>query len=293
MLINLANLSLLYTAYHAAFKDGFSRVTPDWNKVSSEIPSSTGSNIYAWLGQFPQLRQWLGDRQIKNMAAHNYTVANLDYEATIGVSRNDIEDDQYGAWSMLFSEMGYAAAVHPDEVMFTLLAAGNATTCYDGQFFFDTDHPVAGSAVANYDATGGGNMWVLMDTRHPLKPLIFQKRKDYNFETFTDERDESVFMRREFVYGVDARVAGAYGLWQQAYASLNTLNATNFDAAVTAMMQFQSDEGRPLGIRPNLLVCGPSNRAAARDLIDLDRLASGAANPNYQEVEVLVSPFMT
>jgi len=59
------------------------------------------------------------------------------------------------------------------------------------------------------------------------------------------------------------------------------------------MMSLKSDEGRPLGIRPNLLLCGPSNRAAARSLIDTEKLASGADNPNFKEVEVLVTPYLT
>jgi phage major head subunit gpT-like protein len=169
--------------------------------------------------------------------------------------------------------------------------------CYDGQFFFDTDHPVIADGVAttkdNYDATGAGNLWVLMDTRRPLKPLIFQKRKDYNFQSFNKPTDEHVFMKNEYLYGVDARANAGFGLWQLAYGSLNTLNSTNFDAYVTKMMQLRSDEDKPLGIRPNLLVCGPSNRAAARALIETQFLAGGANNPNFQEVEVLVTPFLT
>ena len=50
----------------------------------------------------------------------------------------------------MFSEMGQAAVRHPEELVFGLLASGFAASCYDGQFFFDIDHPVYG----NEDGTG-------------------------------------------------------------------------------------------------------------------------------------------
>jgi phage major head subunit gpT-like protein len=74
--------------------------------------------------------------------------------------------------------MGQAAAVHPDELVFALLAAGFATACFDGQYFFDSDHPVgAGTCQQHRRRVGAG--WYLLDTSRPLRPIIFQKRRDY------------------------------------------------------------------------------------------------------------------
>ena len=297
MLLNTQGLASLFTSYNAAFQRGFTTVAPEWENIATLIPSNNESNLYAFLGQFPQFRKWIGDRVVKSMMTHNYTIVNETYESTVGVPREKIEDDTFGVFTPMMEEMGAAAATHPDEIMFMdILLNGNTEVGYDGQFFFDTDHPVIenGATVSksNIDTTGGGDFWYLMDTRRPLKPLIWQVRRDYNFDTFTDLKDPEVFKRKEFLFGVDARVAGGYGLWQLAYASQNTLNATNFDTYVDAMMALKSDEGRPLGIRPNLLVCGPSNRAAARTLIQTQFLASGASNPNFQEVEVLVTSWL-
>lgn len=295
MIINQSSLSALFTSYDAAFRRGFTTVEPEWDKLATLIRSNSASNLYAWLGQFPKFREWLGDRVIQNMKAHNYTLVNKDYEATVGVSRNDIQDDQYGVYEPLMEEMGAAAAVHPDELVFAALDAGNASECYDGQFFFDTDHPVIESGAATTKANRVDNAdaiatkWYLLDTRRPLKPLIFQKRRDYDFQAMQSAEDENVFMSKEFRYGVDTRSVAGYGLWQLAYESNDELNATNYDAAVTAMMGLKSDQDRPLGIRPNLLVCGTTRRAQARSLLQTQYLASGADNPNYQDVEVLVT----
>ena len=297
MLINTANLSAIFTGYNSLFQKAFQDAQSDWQKIATMVPSTTEQNLYAFLGQFPKLREWLGDRHIKDMKTNDYTVVNKDFESTVAVPAPKIEDDTFGVFGPLMSEMGYAAKTHPDEIIFELLAAGASELCYDGQFFFDTDHPIVTDGVAdtasNYDSTGGGNLWIVMDTSRPLKPMIWQKRKDYNFQTFRSSRDEHVFMRNEYLYGVDGRSAAAFGLWQLAYGSLNTLNSTNFDAAVTAMQQLKSDEERPLGIRPTLLVCGPSNRAAARTLLQTQELAGGGSNPNYKEVDVLVTPYLT
>lgn len=298
MIINVANLATLFQSYKALFQNAFKGADTAWSKVATLVPSSTETNLYAFLGQFPRLREWVGDRIIKNMAVHDYSVKNKQFESTVGVPAPKIEDDTFGVFGPLMAEMGFAAKTHPDEVVFELLKLGASELAYDGQFFFDTDHPVitdgAEVSTSNYDSSSGGpgSLWILMDTKRPLKPMLFQKRKDYKFQTFKSPNDEHVFRRNEFLFGVDARVNAGFGLWQMAHGSLNTLDATNFDLYVTAMMQLTSDEGRPLGIRPNLLVCGPSRRAAARSLIETQMLASGASNPNFKEVEVLVTPYL-
>lgn len=292
MIINQANLNDLFKAYNAAYNQGFRDTQPLWPTLATEVPSTTKENHYAWLGQFPKLREWLGDREVASMEAYDYVVKNKKFESTVGVPRDDIEDDTYGVYTPLMKEMGYAAATHPDELIWPLLASGIATPCYDGQYFFDTDHPVAGQSVANVDSGGANNYWYLLDNSRSLKPLIFQKRRDYAFRALVNLDDDTVFMTDQFKYGVDARANAGFGFWQQAFASNQALDGTHFDAAMQAMMSVQSNQGRPLGIRPTHLVVGPSNRAAALATIEVDRLANGASNPNYKVVDVIVSPYL-
>lgn len=291
MILNQSTLATLTHGFVASFKSGFAGAAPLWQRVATLVPSSTKTNDYSWLGQFPRLREWLGDRQIKNISQFSYSITNKKFEATIAVKRDDIDDDQYGIYGPLFQEMGHSAATHPDELVFALLAAAFTTPCYDGQNFIDTDHPVGDGFVSN-SGGGSGAAWFLLDTSRPLKPLIFQKRRDYALKSFTDPNEVNVFMRDEYLYGTDARANVGFGFWQMAYGSKATLDATNFAAALKAMELFQSDEGNPLGIKPNLLVVGPTSRAAAKALIEVDRLANGASNPNYKAVEVLVVPWL-
>ena len=59
----------------------------------------------------------------------------------------------------------------------------------------------------------GDTEWYLLDTTKPLKPFVFQNRRDPEFALLTDLSDENVFQRNKFVYGVNARGNAGYGLW--------------------------------------------------------------------------------
>lgn len=121
MIVNQANLGILTTGFRTAFASGFRGVTPTWSQVTTLIPSTTSEEKYGWLGQFPRLREWVWDRHVWDMEVHDYTIRNRKFESTVGVKRDHIEDDQYGVYSTIFQELGFAAATHPDELVFELL----------------------------------------------------------------------------------------------------------------------------------------------------------------------------
>lgn len=168
--------------------------------------------------------------------------------------------------------MGLDAARHPDELVFGLLASGFGTKCYDGQYFFDADHPVGQpglssvGSVSNVQA-GAGPAWFLLDCSQPIKPLIYQNRIPYNFTALTNDGDENVFMRDEYLYGVRARCNVGFGLWQLAYGSKAPLTPDNYAAARAAMQSQVSDSGRPLNVSPTHLVHSPILERDARRLL--------------------------
>jgi phage major head subunit gpT-like protein len=55
--------------------------------------------------------------------------------------------------------------------------------------------------------------WYLLDTSRAVKPFIFQLRQAPQFVQFNDPKSESVFRRKKFVYGVDARGNVGFALW--------------------------------------------------------------------------------
>ncbi len=296
MKINPGNLQTLGRTFSALYQQGLTMAASQSAMVSTMVPSSTGENEYGWLGKLPSMREWLGDRVINAATASEYTIKNRDFEQTIGVDRNDIEDDNIGIYSPLFTEMGRSTMAHKEELVFAQLKAGFDRPCYDGQNFFDTDHPVLDEAgnettVSNMQA-GGGAPWFLIDDTRALKPVIWQERKAPQFVSKDSPTDDNVFMRKQFVYGVDSRCNVGYGFWQFAFGSKATLNAANYAAARAAMQGMKGDYGRPLGIRPTLLVVPPSLEAAALQIVNAENDAAGATNVWRGTAKLEVVPWL-
>ncbi len=274
MLINKKNIDDLFTSFSTAFNKGLSGAQSCYKDISMVIPSTSRETNYGWLGQFPKLREWVGDRVVQNLTAHNYVIENKKYESTISVQRDEIEDDQYGIFSPILEEMGRVTQEHPDELIFKLLKTGFMTKCYDGQYFFDTDHPVKDETGADVSVSnnGGGaeTAWYMLDCSRAMRPLIFQERIPYKFSALDNESDPNVFWKDEYVYGVRARANAGFGLWQLAYASKQTLDHTAFSSARAAMRGMKGDAGRPLGIKPTHLVVPPSLEEPARAILEAD-----------------------
>ena len=291
MIVNSVALQSIFKGFKTLFNEAFAGTKPTYEKVATVVPSSTKSEEYGWLGAFPRLRKWVGDRVINSLAAHGYTIKNESWEATVEVNREDIEDDAYGVYTPMIKELGRSAATHPDEIVFGLLGKGFTETCYDGQYFFDTDHkdedgPVQSNkgtkvlSAASYSAARAQMMslldakstplgimpnllvvppqleeaarkilyaeqiegttntlkntaellvapwlaanptaWFLFDTSRAIKPLIFQQRKKPEFVSMDASNDQNVFMKKQYIYGVDCRDNAGFGLWQLAYGS--------------------------------------------------------------------------
>jgi len=149
MLVNKASIQAAFVALKTLFNNAFDAAPSTWDKIAMKVPSSTGSNLYAWLSAFPKMRRWVGEKHIKNLKAYTYPVENEDFEATVEVDRNHIEDDQLGIYQPQAQMAGHSAKQLPDEIVYELVNKSFTTPCYDGQYFFDTDHPVAGNSVSN------------------------------------------------------------------------------------------------------------------------------------------------
>ena len=297
MLINASTLRTLNTSFSAAYQGAFDGVKPLYTRVAQVVPSSTRSNEYGWLNQLPRIREWLGARVVQNLSAATYTIRNRKFESTIAVNADDIKDDNVGMYTGVFSEFGLQSANFPDELVWALLKAGFTTPCFDGQYFFDTDHPVIDAdgvtvnSVANTDG-GSGPAWFLLDTTRMIKPVIFQDREKFRLTAMDQDTDEAVFSRAEYRYGTAGRCNVGYGFWQMAWGSKQTLDATHYAAARAALMSMKGDNGRPLGIVPNLLVTDPTNEGAARKIVVNQFDAAGATNPWAGTAEPLAVPWL-
>ena len=291
MIVNRESLAGITTGFTALFNNAFSATESHLDKIATVLTSISAEEVHGWIGNFPGMREWVGDRHIGNPEAFSYNIKNRTFESTFAVSREDIEDDKIGMYSPTATQIGELAKTHPDELLFELLKNGFAQRCYDGQYFFDTDHSVAGASVSNMQA-GSGPSWFLLDTSKLVKPLIFQKRRDYKFTSFTKDTDEHVFMKNEYLFGVDARVNAGYGLWQFAFGSKGTLDEANYAAARAAMRGIKTDSGRPLLVNPTVLIVPPELEDTARKLLIAQQNSAGASNIYVGSAELIVTGWL-
>ena len=176
MIINAEGLARLYTAFTAVFNAAFQDIQTWYERAAMTVPASTRIMDYRFLLDFPMVREWLGDRQISSLEPKAYQVETKDWEATIEVDRNDIEDEQLGFYNPIVAALAQEAKKHPERLIADLMSAGFAATCYDGHNFFATDHPVGSGTAANFGG-GSGTAWFLLDTNRAIKPLIFKLRR--------------------------------------------------------------------------------------------------------------------
>ncbi len=298
MIINSANLAALRTGYSTAMQKGQAQAAkPMAPRIATTVKSTQKEQKYGWLGKMPKVREWIGDRVVQNISEHDYAIKEKKWDLTVGVDRDDIETDNLGHYSMLFEGIGEASVLDPEQLVWDLLAAGFETECYDGQYFFDTDHPVLdengeAQSVANTDG-GAGTPWFLLDTSRVIKPLIKQVRRDFGkLVTLDREQDENVFFRNEYLYAIDARMNFGFGFWQMAWGSKQELSAANYAAARAAMSSFKGDYGRPLGIKPNLLVVPPALESKGLKLLNSENAAGGETNEWKGTAELLVVPWL-
>jgi phage major head subunit gpT-like protein len=284
MKLTSAALDALRVGFKAIFADAFGSEPSkdDYKKIAEIVTSTAGEEKYGWLGELPGMREWIGARVVHGLAEHDYAIKNRDFELTVGVDRNHILDDTLGTYNTRFKVLGRAAARNPNQLVFGALKDGFTTECYDGQPFFDTDHPLIQEdgtivSVANTDG-GSGTPWFLLATREIIMPLLFQNRQEPEFVNKDKVTDDNVFDKKTFLYGVDARRNVGYGFWQMAWGSKQTLNAENYQIARAAIGGMKGDHGQPLGINPNLLVVPRSLEGAALEILNAERNAAGATN---------------
>lgn len=294
MIVNKASLDALFVAFNMAFQQGLGMAESQYSKVAMPVPSTTAQNTYPWLGNLPSMREWLGDRVIKDLSLHDYTIKNKPFEHTVGVKESDIEDDQHGVYLPMFKDLGNLATIHPNQLVFSALSQGHVNACYDKKPFFSKDHPVGETKASNLLAPAKDPVapWFLLHTKRAILPLIFQRRKDYKLRRMDRPEDENVFMRGEYLYGVDARVNVGYGLWQLAVRSTEPLDADGYAKARSLMASYKDEAGTPLGLVPNLLVVPATLESAARKVVVAATAANGATNEWAGSAELLVSPWL-
>lgn len=120
----------------------------DWvEALSNYFTSDQESETYKWLGQVPVMRQWIGGRQAKGFTTNGLTIENKHFEATLEIPLVDLRRDKTGQITVRINELADRTNSHWAQLLSKLLINAESTVCYDGQYFFDTDHSDEKSGV--------------------------------------------------------------------------------------------------------------------------------------------------
>jgi len=273
--ITFPALQTLNNAVSTRFNDQLYTAPSIYKLFSLEVESTGDTEVYPRLDMLPGLREWLGERVVNSLSLETFTIANRTWEETIGVRREQLEDDKYGLLGPAAAQLGRDAGVLPDKLIAQLMKNGTSVTAVDGQNFFSATHvafPNTSSAAtnSNYQSGSGNPSWYLIDNSHVLRPFIFQMRRPFAIVPRFSLADPNVFDRNEFQWGTDGRCNAGYGLYQLIYRSDAALTLANLNAARTAMAAWKRPDGSPMGITPTHLVVPSSLYPIARGFCERD-----------------------
>jgi len=164
----------------------FARRMADWQAarkinpgliMAAMVIQSTGAyEKLGWLGSVPAVRQWIGELQAKELEDYEYTIRNLDWEASSIVKQNDLDDDQTGTIQMIPGFLVDRIMAHPEELIIALLTGGTTGLAYDGVAFFSDV-----SGVRTFDNLLGGTGVTLAQIEADLNAALTAMAK------FTDD----------------------------------------------------------------------------------------------------------
>lgn len=110
------------------------------DKIAMRFNSNQESETYNWIGMTPAMREWVGGRQAKGFLANGITIKNKTFESTLEVSVDDLRRDKTSQLNVRIAELATRAITHWKSLLTTIIINTANALCYDGQYFFDTDH---------------------------------------------------------------------------------------------------------------------------------------------------------
>jgi len=153
MALDIASAQIKLRDLTAKFDNRLTSATPFYPSVCYDASSVRSGEKYGWIGNMPGMREWLGERQFSELRSANFVIENKHWESSLAIKKTDLADDNLGQYGPVLEQMGIEAAHHPDELFFDVLEDGASTACFDGQFFYDTDHSWGSSGSQSNDIT--------------------------------------------------------------------------------------------------------------------------------------------
>jgi phage major head subunit gpT-like protein len=225
-----------------------------FENVTTVVPSTARIENYSWMTPAPGISLYQGHRRGAQISSVKYSLTNYEYDGMLTVPTRDIEDDAVGGWKLRMGDLAQKAGKpFQAKLAFQTLAAGGATTCFDGSNFFATTHNLGGYAAAVPADFGGGanaltytssntsdattHVIIGMFTGGSLKPLLLQNRKSPSFNT--DAGSPASLKAKLASYWCDLEMGSGFGYWWDAVRVVitNTPSLIDIFACIDAIRQ--------------------------------------------------------
>ncbi|SMO98944.1 Mu-like prophage major head subunit gpT [Thalassovita litoralis] len=129
-------------------------VAASWvGDISMYFETDQESETYKWLGMAPAMREWVGGRHAKGFRENGITIENKKFEATLEVPVDWMRRDKTGQIMVRVNELAGRTVTHWQSLLSANIAGGETAVCYDGQYFFDTDHSEGQSGTQSNSIT--------------------------------------------------------------------------------------------------------------------------------------------
>ena len=124
-----------------------------WTKLAMRFESTQESETYRWLGMVPQVREWVGGRQVRPLRSSGVTIVNKVWESTVRVDADEMRRDKTGQIMVRVNELARRVALHPNKLLTELVLGGASGTAYDGVAYFATSHSEGDSGTQSNSIT--------------------------------------------------------------------------------------------------------------------------------------------
>ncbi len=121
--------------------------------ISNYFTSDQDTEEYAWIGQSPVMREWVGGRHAKGFTSNGISIENKHFEATLDIPVKHLRRDKTGQVKVRIGELATRTKSHWALLLSQLITKGETGLCYDGSPFFADTHKEGRSGVQSNKIT--------------------------------------------------------------------------------------------------------------------------------------------
>lgn len=240
----LINAKLLYqTDFQAGIDALITGIDITWDQKAQKIPTpGTETSVFGFLAEMPEFTKFTGETNYVRPKTGSYQITVQDYRWATSIGFNDIKYDRFGLFSGTFRSGGAASKRFYERNVSLLQKHGKDATyglAFDGQYFYDTDHPVG--------LDGSGTTFSNLHTSMAFTKANIKTRYEY-MVALQDAKGNSLGVRPNILEYGPGQMLDAVDILQSSIIA----SAAGTASVSNAAMQYLAQMGVTPIMNPNL-----------------------------------------